>query len=58
MRATIDDQELHGLGGGLTGCREAVVVLMRVPKKASYDVDKDGAKVADNDDYNPDSEYE
>ena len=46
----MDDQELelHGssAGGGLTGCREAVEVLTRVPKKVSYDVNKDGVKVA------------
>ncbi len=46
VRATIDDQELHGSGGGLTGCREAIEVLTRVPKKVSYDVNKDGVKVA------------
>ncbi|TFK38749.1 Rgp1-domain-containing protein [Crucibulum laeve] len=32
--------------GGLTGCREAVEILTRNPKKASYDVNKDGVKVA------------
>jgi len=60
VRASIDDQELHGSGGGLTGCREAIEVLTHVPKKVSYDVNKDGVKVADNDDYDPDcdSEYE
>ncbi len=43
----LDDQELHGSpAGGLTGCREAVEVLTRVPKKVSYDVNKDGVKVA------------
>lgn len=45
-RATMDDQELHGSGGGLTGCREAIEVLTRIPKKVSYDVNKDGVKVA------------
>ncbi|KAH9487327.1 RAB6A-GEF complex partner protein 2 [Psilocybe cubensis] len=30
----------------LTGCREAVEILTRNPKKASYDVNKDGVKVA------------
>ena len=51
--AAMDDQELelelHGSSGGwwgLTGCREAVEVLTRVPKKVSYDVNKDGVKVA------------
>jgi RAB6A-GEF complex partner protein 2 len=46
VRATMDDQELRGSEGGLTGCREAVEVLTRVPKKISYDVNKDGIKVA------------
>jgi hypothetical protein len=46
MRMAMDDQELHGSAGGLTGCREAVEVLTRVPKKVSYDVNKDGVKVA------------
>lgn len=32
--------------GGLSGCREAVDILTRNPKKASYDVNKDGVKVA------------
>ncbi|GBE78543.1 hypothetical protein SCP_0114320 [Sparassis crispa] len=32
--------------GGLTGCRQAVEILTRNPKKASYDVNKDGVKVA------------
>ncbi|KAF9527145.1 Rgp1-domain-containing protein [Crepidotus variabilis] len=32
--------------GGLTGCREAVEILTRNPKKASYDVNKEGVKVA------------
>ncbi|KAJ8454968.1 hypothetical protein ONZ45_g19100 [Pleurotus djamor] len=32
--------------GGLSGCREAVEILTRNPKKASYDVNKDGVKVA------------
>ncbi|KAF8879966.1 Rgp1-domain-containing protein [Infundibulicybe gibba] len=32
--------------GMLTGCREAVEILTRIPKKASYDVNKDGVKVA------------
>jgi hypothetical protein len=48
IRMAMDDQELHGssAGGSLTGCREAVEVLTRVPKKVSYDVNKDGVKVA------------
>ena len=45
-RATIDDQELTAAEGGLTGCREAVEVLTRVSKKVSFDVNKDGVKVA------------
>ncbi|KAF8816608.1 Rgp1-domain-containing protein [Phlegmacium glaucopus] len=32
--------------GGLTGCREAVELLTRNPRKVSYDVNKDGVKVA------------
>jgi hypothetical protein len=45
--APTDDHELQtGSAGGLTGCREAVEVLTRVPKKVSYDVNKDGVKVA------------
>ncbi|KAG9310308.1 Rgp1-domain-containing protein [Chiua virens] len=32
--------------GALTGCREAVEILTRNPKKVSYDVNKDGVKVA------------
>ncbi|KAH9947070.1 Rgp1-domain-containing protein [Amylocystis lapponica] len=32
--------------GGLSGCRQAVEMLTRNPKKASYDVNKDGVKVA------------
>ncbi|KDR68796.1 hypothetical protein GALMADRAFT_231119 [Galerina marginata CBS 339.88] len=32
--------------GSLAGCREAVEILTRNPKKASYDVNKDGVKVA------------
>jgi len=32
--------------GGLTGCREAVEILTRNPKKLSFDVNKDGVKVA------------
>ncbi|KZT09076.1 Rgp1-domain-containing protein [Laetiporus sulphureus 93-53] len=32
--------------GGLSGCRQAVDLLTRNPRKASYDVNKDGVKVA------------
>ena len=48
VRATADDhdQELTEADGGLTGCREAVEDLTRVSKKVSYDVNKDGVKVA------------
>ncbi|KAH9177078.1 Rgp1-domain-containing protein [Lactarius sanguifluus] len=46
VHVTMDDQELTGPDGGLTGCREAVEVLTRVSKKVSYDVNKDGVKVA------------
>jgi len=42
----MDDQELNGAEGALTGCREAVEVFTRVSKKVSYDVNKDGVKVA------------
>ena len=48
VRATVDDQAsgVARMGGGLMGCREAIEVLTRVPKKVSYDVNKDGVKVA------------
>lgn len=46
VHVTMDDQELTGTDGGLTGCREAVEDLTRVSKKVSYDVNKDGVKVA------------
>lgn len=61
-----DEDEVNGGGGGLSGCREAVEILTRNPKKgrfvlgycvepwlirllliASYDVNKDGVKVAE-----------
>ena len=46
----MDDQELElhssSAGGSFTGCRKAVEVLTRVPKKVSYNVNKDGVKVA------------
>ncbi|KAI0307460.1 Rgp1-domain-containing protein [Multifurca ochricompacta] len=45
-RAMMDDQESHESESGLTGCREAVEVLTRVSRKVSYDVNKDGIKVA------------
>ncbi|KZT64024.1 Rgp1-domain-containing protein [Daedalea quercina L-15889] len=32
--------------GGLSGCRQAVEIITRNPRKASYDVNKDGVKVA------------
>ncbi|KAG2128752.1 Rgp1-domain-containing protein [Suillus bovinus] len=40
------ERELEGGEGELTGCREAVEILTRNPKKVSYDVTKDGVKVA------------
>ncbi|KAF8446407.1 Rgp1-domain-containing protein [Boletus edulis BED1] len=40
------EREREGDGGALTGCREAVEILTRNPKKVSYDVNKDGVKVA------------
>ncbi|KAI0045747.1 Rgp1-domain-containing protein [Auriscalpium vulgare] len=40
------DEPENGREGELTGCREAVEILTRVPKKLSYDVNKDGVKVA------------
>ena len=46
VRTMMDDQELHESGGGLTGCHEAIEILTRVPRKVSFDVNKDGVKVA------------
>ncbi|KAG1809812.1 Rgp1-domain-containing protein [Suillus plorans] len=40
------ETEIEGGEGELTGCREAVEILTRNPKKVSYDVTKDGVKVA------------
>ncbi|KAL4069146.1 Rgp1-domain-containing protein [Scleroderma citrinum] len=40
------EREIETDGGALTGCREAVEILTRNPKKVSYDVNKDGVKVA------------
>ncbi|KAH0838701.1 Rgp1-domain-containing protein [Lanmaoa asiatica] len=40
------ERERESDGGALTGCREAVEILTRNPKKVSYDVNKDGVKVA------------
>ncbi|KAH7884076.1 Rgp1-domain-containing protein [Phlebopus sp. FC_14] len=40
------EREREGDSGALTGCREAVEILTRNPKKVSYDVNKDGVKVA------------
>ncbi|KZP30270.1 Rgp1-domain-containing protein [Athelia psychrophila] len=42
-----EEDEENRRGGGLSGCREAVEILTRNPKKASYDVNKDGVKVAE-----------
>ncbi|KAL5534971.1 RGP1 [Sanghuangporus sanghuang] len=41
------EREMRSRGGGeLTGCREAVEILTRNMRKVSYDVNKDGIKVA------------
>lgn len=40
------EREKEGGEGELTGCREAVEILTRNPKKVSYDVTKDDVKVA------------
>ncbi|KAF8551929.1 Rgp1-domain-containing protein [Imleria badia] len=40
------ERERESDGGVLTGCREAVEILTRNPKKVSYDVNKDGVRVA------------
>ncbi|KAG1746945.1 Rgp1-domain-containing protein [Suillus lakei] len=40
------ERRREGEEGELTGCREAVEILTRNPKKVSYDVTKDGIKVA------------
>ncbi|KAI5997709.1 Rgp1-domain-containing protein [Pisolithus marmoratus] len=40
------DREIESENGSLTGCREAVEILTRNPRKVSYDVNKDGIKVA------------
>ncbi|KAI0327316.1 Rgp1-domain-containing protein [Cubamyces sp. BRFM 1775] len=40
------DRELEDELDSPTGCRQAVEILTRNPKKASYDVTKDGIKVA------------
>ncbi|KAI6040056.1 Rgp1-domain-containing protein [Pisolithus marmoratus] len=40
------DRETESENGSLTGCREAVEILTRNPRKVSYDVNKDGIKVA------------
>lgn len=42
--AVREDKDGEGMLGG--GCREAVEILTRTQKKASYDVTKDGVKVA------------
>ncbi|KAI0063240.1 Rgp1-domain-containing protein [Artomyces pyxidatus] len=42
---SVDEPE-RGREGELTGCHEAVEILTRLPKKLSYDVNKDGVKVA------------
>ncbi|KIN99061.1 hypothetical protein M404DRAFT_823743 [Pisolithus tinctorius Marx 270] len=40
------EREIESENGSLTGCREAVEILTRNPRKVSYDVNKDGVKVA------------
>ncbi|EJF58478.1 Rgp1-domain-containing protein [Dichomitus squalens LYAD-421 SS1] len=40
------EREIEGDVNNPSGCRQAVEVLTRNPKKASYDVTKDGVKVA------------
>ncbi|KAG6327034.1 hypothetical protein ID866_12055, partial [Astraeus odoratus] len=40
------EREVEPDSGALTGCREAVEILTRNSKKVSYDVNKDGVKVA------------
>ncbi|KAG1814344.1 Rgp1-domain-containing protein [Suillus subaureus] len=46
LRAFEIEREKEGGEGELTGCREAVEILTRNPKKVSYDVTKDDVKVA------------
>lgn len=46
LRLFEKEHEAEKEGGELTGCREAVEILTRNPKKVSYDVTKDGVKVA------------
>ncbi|EKM77019.1 hypothetical protein AGABI1DRAFT_130745 [Agaricus bisporus var. burnettii JB137-S8] len=42
-----EEEEQEDKSGSLiSGCREAVEILTRVPKKASYDVNKEGTRVA------------
>ncbi|KAG8951556.1 hypothetical protein FRC04_005842 [Tulasnella sp. 424] len=43
--ATLGDPE-EEMGGALSGCRENVEILTRVSRKMSYDISKDGVKVA------------
>ncbi|OCH94164.1 Rgp1-domain-containing protein [Obba rivulosa] len=45
-RIDVEREREREEAGGLTGCRQAVELLTRNPKKASYDVTKDGVKVA------------
>ncbi|KAI5992450.1 Rgp1-domain-containing protein [Pisolithus albus] len=40
------EREIESENGSLTGCREAVEIITRNPRKVSYDVNKDGVKVA------------
>ncbi|XP_006454967.1 hypothetical protein AGABI2DRAFT_114737 [Agaricus bisporus var. bisporus H97] len=41
-----DEEEEQEDKSSSSGCREAVEILTRVPKKASYDVNKEGTRVA------------
>jgi len=43
--ATLGDLD-EELGGTLVGCRENVEILTRVARKMSYDINKDGVKIA------------
>ncbi|KXN88037.1 Protein sat1 [Leucoagaricus sp. SymC.cos] len=48
MKMSMDDvkEQEEEEDRAIVGCREAVEILTRLPKKASYDVNKDGVKVA------------
>ncbi|KAI0321472.1 Rgp1-domain-containing protein, partial [Amylostereum chailletii] len=40
------EEDAEAKGGALSGCREAVELLTRVPRRVAYDVHKDGVQVA------------